>query len=115
MLLIWLLSSIPQPFPLDRIPFQDKGVHFLEYGALGALLAHAIHGTWPGWRLRAAFAWAWPATVLWGLLDEIHQAFVPGRISDAGDLAADALGGLVGVLLYLWIRNRGRAAERARY
>ena len=38
-------------------------------------------------------------TVLYGLSDEIHQRFVPGRVADVRDLMADTIGALVGVVL----------------
>lgn len=112
MLLIWGLSSIPHPFVLDRLPFQDKGAHFLEYGVLAALMAHAFNGTRPALRARTLFAIAWAATAFWGLLDEIHQAYVPGRVADALDLLADSLGGLAGTIAYIAYRARRQTARR---
>ena len=108
MLLIWVLSSMPQQFKVDFIPFRDKGIHFVEYGALAALLAHAMRGTWPEWRFRGVFFASWSITVLWGLLDEIHQAFVPGRVPDVRDVIADAMGGLLGAVIYLALRSPRR-------
>jgi VanZ family protein len=110
MLLIWGLSSIPHPFPFERVPFQDKGAHFVEYGALAALMAHALKGTSPAMRTWSLFALAWSATVFWGLLDEIHQAYVPGRVADAVDLLADAVGGFIGAFAYIVFRARRRQA-----
>ena len=54
--------------------------------------------------------WVWgPAVVLmvlilmittaYGLTDEFHQRFVPGRTADVRDLAADTIGALFGILL----------------
>jgi VanZ family protein len=34
--------------------------------------------------------------VLWGALDEAHQAWIPGRTMDSADLAADVAGATVG-------------------
>jgi VanZ family protein len=113
MLLIWVLSSIPHAFVFDKIPFQDKGAHFVEYAILAALMAHAFNGTWPALRAVALFALAWAATVFWGLLDEIHQAYVPGRVADAVDLLADSLGGLGGTVAFLAYRARRRSVEDA--
>ncbi|MBW2550122.1 MAG: VanZ family protein [Deltaproteobacteria bacterium] len=36
-------------------------------------------------------------SVLWGLSDEIHQALVPGRSPELGDVIADLFGSIVGV------------------
>ena len=95
---IWIVSSIALPeLPLDRFPLRDKGVHFLEYAGLGFLVAHAAFRTWPRHHHARTAALAVLIAFLWGLLDEIHQAFVPGRSSDVLDLLADTLGALAGV------------------
>ncbi len=100
MALIWTVSSFSiVPLPIDRVPMRDKGVHFLEYGALGLLVGHAVLRTaqTPS-RLRATIA-----TILvcasWGMLDEIHQVFVPGRSGDLLDFVADLLGATTGASL----------------
>jgi VanZ family protein len=113
MLLIWVLSSIPHPFLFEHMPFRDKGAHFVEYGLLAALMSYAVSGSWPALRMRSLFAIAWSATVFWGLLDEIHQAYVPGRVADALDLLADSLGGFVGAAAYLVIRARRQPTPRS--
>ena len=94
--LIWTLSSFSFDAPIEHVPLRDKGVHFAEYGMLGFLLAHATLRTWPRHHVLRTAALAICITLLWGWLDEIHQAFVPGRSSDALDLVADAAGALVG-------------------
>jgi VanZ family protein len=107
MLLIWGLSSMSHILiNLDRVPFQDKGVHFIEYGMLAVLLAHAIRGTWRSWRPLSVFAMSVLCTTLWGLIDEIHQAFVPGRVADARDLLADGMGALLGACVYALLNGK---------
>jgi len=97
MALIWVLSSMElSEISVDEFPLRDKGVHMVEYGVLGFLVAHAALRTWPRrppWRTFSVAVWI---TVLWGLLDEVHQAFVPGRSSEVLDLVADSLGALGG-------------------
>src|SRR5690606_25246969 len=108
MALIWALSSVSTPVSLDDFPLRDKGAHFLEYGLLGLLVAHAVRRTWPRHHPARTLALAVVVTVLFGLLDEIHQAFVPGRSSDALDLVADGAGALVGALA----RHAGHLTRR---
>ena len=97
---IWALSSMElASLPLDGVPFRDKGLHFVEYALLGFLVAHAAARTWPRHPPLRTAAFALLVTILWGLLDEIHQAFVPNRSAEALDLVADAAGGLFGVAL----------------
>jgi len=40
------------------------------------------------------------------VLDEIHQAFVPGRSSDLADLVADGLGACAGTLARISAASR---------
>ena len=96
MALIWVLSSLEISAPVEDFPLRDKGLHFVEYGALGFLLGHAAFRTWPKHHVLRTAALAVVITGLWAWLDEIHQAFVPGRTSDALDLVADCAGAVAG-------------------
>ncbi|MEM8608918.1 MAG: VanZ family protein [Myxococcota bacterium] len=107
MALIFVISSIAIRVPAVRhFPMRDKGVHFVEYAVLGWLCAMAAARTWPTrarWR-TAVFGLF--VAVLWGLSDEIHQAFVPGRSAEPADLVADALGAAFGVAMAQLFSNR---------
>lgn len=107
--LIWWISS--QQIRLPQLPGNDKTVHFLEYGLLGAWFAFAARVTWPDRVLRGALVALW-LTVCSGLLDELHQSLVLGRTGDLLDLAADAAGALVfvsiiqlGFVAWQWLRR----------
>lgn len=95
--LIWAVSSMELPdLPIARFPLRDKGVHALEYAGLALVVTHAVLRTWPDRsRVRLALV-AVLVTCAWGVLDEIHQAFVPGRSSDVLDLVADIAGAIAG-------------------
>lgn len=97
--LIFALSAQPgDAYPQVTFPGADKIVHFSLYAPLGAALCHAFGGR---------VAWAAGAAALYGVTDELHQAFVPGRAPDAFDVAADALGGLAGAAVFArWRRRR---------
>ncbi|MGE5360296.1 MAG: VanZ family protein [Bacteroidales bacterium] len=91
MAVIYLGSSIHR---LPELPsgVSDKMAHFSEYAVLCLLLARALAG--PRW-LAITFpyvAGAIALAALYGMSDELHQWFVPGRDADVRDLAADALG-----------------------
>ena len=88
---------------------QDKGVHFVEYLVLGLLCAHACLHTWPDRAAPRTIALGAFLAAAWGLSDELHQAFVPGRSADVYDFVADACGASVGALLrggWRWVRAR---------
>ncbi len=91
MAMIVAVSSISR---LPTLPgkVSDKVEHAVEYAGLGALLVRAFAGgTWGGVR-RGALVGAVSVAVLFGVSDELHQAFVPERECDVKDVAADALG-----------------------
>ncbi|MFL5918523.1 MAG: VanZ family protein [Gaiellaceae bacterium] len=73
-----------------------KGAHITEYAVLGALLYRALGREAPA--LAAGIAYA--AT------DELHQHFVTGRHASPVDVAIDAVGISIGMLV--WLRVRGR-------
>jgi VanZ family protein len=99
MALIFVVSSIAVQLPgLRLFPLRDKGIHFLEYAVLGWLCAAASSRTWPSASAWRTASFAMFVAVLWGLSDEIHQAFVPGRSSELGDVVADAIGAFAGTV-----------------
>lgn len=113
MLLIWVLSSLHlTDFPVRELPLHDKGVHFVEYAVLGLLVAHASLRTWPRHAPLRTLGVAVLIALGWGVLDEIHQAFVPGRQADVWDLVADAVGAASGAALRFGARLLRRGTAR---
>lgn len=112
MALIWVLSSMHLDLPVEEVPLRDKGVHFVEYGLLGMLVSHAALRTWPRHHASRTLALAIVITVAWGILDEIHQAFVPGRSAELLDLVADTLGAVAGAAARFGLRVAKRTAQQ---
>jgi len=105
--LIFLISSFEVDVPgVRHFPMRDKGIHFVEYGALGWLCAAASSRTWPSASAWRTAAFAVFISVLWGLSDEIHQALVPGRSPELGDVVADLFGSAVGAAGHYVFSNR---------
>ena len=96
--LIFALSSVPDlgtglggwDLALRKI------AHALEYAVLGALLVRATARAGLAFALGAAYA----------LSDEVHQAFVPGRVGSPLDFVIDAIGVAVGIVLWQSLRQR---------
>lgn len=91
---IFYLSSKPH---IDRpslfdFPGADKIAHGLEYGILSAMVAVGIRRSNERVRPSVQFGVPWAAAVLYGMTDEIHQWFVPGRSCAFSDWIADAAG-----------------------
>ncbi|MBW2588928.1 MAG: VanZ family protein [Deltaproteobacteria bacterium] len=107
MTLIFVISSFELEVPgIRHFPLRDKGIHFLEYTVLGWLCAAASSRTWPSASAWRTAAFAVFISALWGLSDEIHQAFVPGRSSEVADVIADLLGSMAGAGASLLLSNR---------
>ena len=93
----------------------DKANHFMEYSILGFLLMLSLYLTPYACSLLKRVTSkkcegdaliAWVLGSLYGVSDEVHQHFVPGRTFDIFDMAADSLGtlfGIAGALIILFI------------
>jgi VanZ family protein len=103
--LLFGLSALPAdatPSSPFSFPGDDKVVHAALYAVLGALLRVALGRSGPAIALAAAY----------GVTDELHQAFVPGRDADVLDALADLAGAALGaaVAARAWRSARGRDA-----
>jgi VanZ family protein len=102
MLVIFAASSRP------RVPYQsdvpDWFSHALVYLVLSVLASRAFAAGRALDLGLAAVVFAF--CVAYGISDEIHQAFVPGRHPDIWDVVKDAIGALLGLGLYAaWRRQ----------
>lgn len=94
---IFALSSrgtIPVPFGLNVILISIAG-HFVTYAVLAALLWWAIEPLELSARRRFGLALA--GAVTYGLTDEWHQSFVPGRDASVLDIVVDGIGACCGL------------------
>lgn len=72
--------------------YPDKTVHMIEYAIFGFLLYITMKNSpYPSFRDHAML-FAIIIGILYGMSDEFHQSFVPGRSANIPDLVADALG-----------------------
>lgn len=108
LVLVWMgvifaLSSIPG----SRVPGRfGNAAHVLEYAVLGLLLVFALHRGRVDLRVVAL---AVAIASLYGITDEIHQYFVPGRMPDPADWGRDTLGACAGAAAAaLAVRNHRR-------
>jgi VanZ family protein len=117
---VFLLVLTSWPSPPDvpgvsSIPHFDKVVHATLYGVEGFLLYFAVR--WPD---GSRFSWLRALVIggtlaVCGTLDEVHQAWIPGRSMEAADALTDAAGGTIGALVALsWAgRESANAGGRA--
>jgi VanZ family protein/glutaredoxin len=93
--LVYYLSSLPQAVVAGSYP--DYLVHSLEYLGLTLLVIRALNQGFvnpiPDWvRLSAP-----GITVIYAVLDEIHQMSVPRRTASVKDVFSDALGAVLAI------------------
>ena len=93
--LIFFISHQPQ---LPDTPGGDKLAHVLAYLVMGGLFFRAGAGA-TRWTPRVVFGIATILAALYGVSDEWHQSFVPGRDPSVADVLADTVGGALGALL----------------
>jgi len=105
LILYWVILLLATSLPTDFLPekpfdFFDKDEHFTAYGILGFLFALSLHFQS---RIKLFAEKYFISTIIicgtYGLLDEIHQLFIPGRYCDLADWLADMVGILCGTLV----------------
>jgi VanZ family protein len=100
--LIFYLSSQPSIETPALFPGQDKLFHLIAFGILGFLAMGTRQASQQGYPTRQVWQVVF-AVMLYGILDEVHQYFVPGRHADVYDVLADASGGLLGAWAMYWL------------
>lgn len=103
---IFMASSFPTVPRIAR-DVSDLLLHFVAYAGLAVLVIRAIaSGRWT--RLTAgSFLTAWLVTAGYGITDEVHQYFVPGRFASVADWIADALGAATALAIVASFRRTG--------
>jgi len=108
-------SSLPQAQGEWVDAFLKKLAHIAEYTLLFLLLVRAWKWTLHNWkRLSHSVESAWWAalltTLVYGISDELHQAFVPNRHAKPTDVLIDVA--VPFLLCLLWLGRRGRLGAR---
>lgn len=103
---IFFLSHQPgTELRLVDIPLADKLAHTVAYGLLAAAALYAFTPEKRNDRpLRAALLIILFCTA-YGITDEYHQSFIPGREPSPADLAADTTGATLVVSLWFCFRR----------
>ncbi len=90
----WIYFSGWMPFFAD--PWEaiiKKSGHLIGFGLLAALSLRAFAGS--GLPTRRALIAALGLTLVYALLDELHQSLVPGRFPSLVDVGIDMLGAAI--------------------
>lgn len=93
MLLILIVSSIPgMSFPDIKILSYDKLIHIAEYSIFGILFFSSFL---PLTTKRSIIILSF--AILFSILDESLQSFIPGRHASSFDVIADIIGIIAGM------------------
>jgi VanZ family protein len=110
---IFYLSHQSAPLGQTAGAPQSNLAHLAIYAVLAVLLFWALsypngRSSSPLWA-RASVAFA--LTVLYGVSDELHQAFVPGRSATEADIVVDAAGAALGLTAALTVALLSRPSH----
>lgn len=110
LILYWILLFIATTIPADNfadvLTISDKIKHFIAYFGLSVLLSLNLHFQ-ERWKFVALnyLIYTFIICSTYGVVDEIHQMFVPYRSAEFLDWLADLFGTLAGVgASYLFIK-----------
>ena len=108
---IFFLSHQPgDSLQLPPLPGIDKIAHCLIYGALGAATLFAFNERWQADKKVTVVVMTVFFCLVYGISDEFHQSFVPGRTPSSLDVLADCSGAVIVCLL--WLRLWGARRKR---
>jgi VanZ family protein len=107
-LVLWLFPDISAE-RLGAIHFiARKGAHFFEYFVLGFLAARAFSSSSVVLLRRLWFKWSVLLVLVYALIDEYHQSFIPSRTGSIYDSLIDVAGGLTALVIYALWSNRSQ-------
>ncbi len=105
-ILHWLTPSISTELELTVHFFVRKLGHWSEYFIFALLLMRALDQRSPQPYGFRKVVWTALVIFLYASSDEIHQLFVPARSASLNDILLDFFGGVCGLLLSYWQRQR---------
>jgi VanZ family protein len=94
------IGDVPRVGGRTTDGFVHRAAHVIEFAVLGALLLRALSKERPVSRREVIITLILVA--LYGVSDELHQRFTPGRSSEGVSVVFDVAGGLIGALGWRW-------------
>ena len=111
-LVLWLFPNTSPP-SLELIHWcVRKLAHLSEYALMGILAARAFRTSPRRLFHRRWFLISICLIVVYALLDEYHQSFVPSRTASIFDSLIDTIGGLV-ALFVIWLRSETKHSSNS--
>jgi VanZ family protein len=110
-LLLWFFPNLSES-RLAAVHFLTrKAGHFTEYAVLAFLTRRAFITSSHAFLRRNWFQLGLLLVVIYGLLDEFHQSFVPSRTASVYDSIIDIAGGLTVLLIFRFYGKNSREPE----
>jgi len=98
-IIIFILSSRTQKIPPPGTYYIDYFYVFLHIGEFGLFTMLLMLGFYPQVNLFKLIG----ISLLYSVLDEVHQYFVPTRFFDVVDILSNSIGVISGVVFYMLI------------
>jgi len=106
---IFLFSALPAK-PVSKIYWREfavkKTAHMVEYAIFATLLYRGFRNS--GVSVKKSAFTAFAIAFFYGITDEIHQSFVPGREPRVRDTIFDTIGSLLAIYLLLKVLPKVR-------
>ena len=110
-ILLWFFPNLSES-RLAAVHFLTrKAGHFTEYAVLAFLARRAFITSSHAFLRRYWFQLGVLLVVIYGLLDEYHQSFVPSRTASVYDSVIDIAGGLTVLLIFRFYGKNRRERE----
>jgi VanZ family protein len=110
-LVLWFFPTLSEAQVATIHFLLRKLGHFAEYAVLAFLARRALITSSRTYLRQHWFQLALLLVVIYGLLDEFHQSFVPSRTASVYDSAIDIAGGLTVLLLFKLRDRAGRMRQ----
>lgn len=105
--IFFLSHQTGEQLSLPAIPGVDKLGHMIVYGILAGTILFAFSENQKRTKPRNVMVFTVLFCILYGITDEIHQSFIPGRFVSIYDIFADGAGASVACVLWIWLRRKG--------
>lgn len=102
--IIFILSHQPgTDEDWSLFPGDDKIAHMIAYGVLAAAVIASFAPHMRQSKSTVVVGLAFIVSLLYGVSDEFHQSFIPGRFSSGADILADGAGAALICLTWLYL------------
>ena len=100
---IFFLSHQPgELFTPYAFHWADKLAHLIVYAVLCMTAIYAFPGRYRRSAKGMVIAVSIVFCLVYGVSDEFHQSFIPGRYPSMSDVAADVIGASLACMVWLW-------------